>query len=155
MPTNTIIAGGCNVAIPQNPIEMVKDTIEFFAQNPDKRAYDHHEGACRYRTTPPEGEFPLCCAVGRYIPDANYTRDMEGGNLRDHILPLSVVPASWYDIVSKLQAWHDSWDREQADEEDQPRFEYLTEVMTQLFHESDMFAPEETIEIFAGCYRTT
>ena len=62
-------------SIKQRRIKMIKDTYKFYSENPDKVSFEKRKmggNKCYYKS--PEGNK---CAIGRFIPDDEYSLDLE------------------------------------------------------------------------------
>ena len=63
-------------SIKQRRIKLIKDTYKFYSENPDKVSVDRNivvNGTCYYKS--PDGNK---CAIGRFIPDDEYSNNFEG-----------------------------------------------------------------------------
>ena len=94
--------------------ELFKDTVEFFAEDPERRSVVIEDGfeSCRYRD-----DKGRKCAIGRFIPDDKYDPSFENA-----CLPLSGVDSTPCQrllrdalpaginlrLLDRLQSWHDN-----------------------------------------------
>lgn len=89
--------------------EVYNDTLQYYMEDPNRRAAEGTTGkySCKYRT-----EDGRMCAVGRYIPEENYSSDIEENAIDDYIVQDALPEDMQYDemigLLCQLQTFHDS-----------------------------------------------
>jgi len=93
-------------SIKQRRIKLIKDTYKFYSENPDKVSVDR-SGAdnylCYYKS-----QNGNKCAIGRYIPDVEYSCNIEGNTAGSIISSLNIhLQKLGSAFLSDLQSLHD------------------------------------------------
>lgn len=93
-------------SIKQRRIKLIKDTYKFYSENPDKVSVDRNivvNGTCYYKS--PDGNK---CAIGRFIPDDEYSLDLEQKGALYIYYRLNVhLRKLGGDFLAALQSLHD------------------------------------------------
>ena len=89
-------------SIKQRRIKMIKDTYKFYSENPDKVSIDRNI-ACYYKS--PDGNK---CAIGRFIPDDEYSFHFENENASNLLSKFNVhLQKLGSTFLNRLQKLHD------------------------------------------------
>lgn len=93
-----------NKTIKENRLTFLEDMVNYYSEDPSRRGVTE-EGLCSYRTSDDK-----TCAIGRYIPDDQYSTDMEEASVRAFYvypkLPIGVLCLG-FDFLGEVQSLHD------------------------------------------------
>ena len=99
-----------NAELNQKKLDFLEDTVKYYSEDTTRRSYCEGEGRCYYKLV--EGDTVKKCAVGRFLIDKFYLKEVEGKNtkvlFRDlpNALPPILVELG-YNFLSYVQNLHD------------------------------------------------